>query len=374
MRGVRHIVRKEFLQLRRDRTMMLIIFNMPVLQLLILGYVVSADIRHIKTVVCDLDNSPVSRALVQQIQSGGYFSIIGHDRRESYLQGYLDRGDADAAVVIPAHFAKGMENGKTTEIRILLNGQDINTATLALGYLSNLIEDFITAQVKPILIRNGIGESLHWLTPNIRIWYNPDLKNSVFMVPGIIVFLLTLATSGLSAAALVREREIGTLEQLLVSPLKKYEIVLGKLIPFALIGLIELVLAVLFAKLWYHIPLAGNLILFLIFTLIYLFTSLGVGLLISASVHTQQQALFMSWFVMMFVLLMSGFMFPIENMPRFAQYLTYLNPMRYFMLVTREIFIKGSDLRYLYEQGLVLVLSGCLFFSIAVFRFQERIK
>jgi ABC-2 type transport system permease protein len=374
VRRIGHIIKKEFLQLRRDRTMMLIIFNMPVLQLLILGYVVSADIKKIKTVICDLDNSAVSRAMVQQIHSGGYFSVVGYDRRESHLQGYLDRGEVDAAVVIPARFASGLENAKAAEIRILLNGQDINTATLALGYLSTIIQNFITEQIKPILARNGIDEALHWVTPNIRIWYNPDLKNSVFMVPGIIVFLLTLATSGLSAAALVREREIGTLEQLLVSPLKKHEIILGKLIPFAIIGLIELVIAVVFAKLWYQIPLVGNLILFLMFTVIYLFTSLGVGLLISASVHTQQQALFMSWFVMMFVLLMSGFMFPIENMPRFAQYLTWLNPMRYFMLVTREIFVKGADLRHLYEQGLALIVSGCLFFSVAVFKFQERLK
>ena len=372
MHRILHFITKEFLQLRRDRAMMVIIFNMPILQLLILGYVVSADIKNIKTVVCDLDNSRISRTIVRRIQTGGYFSIVGHDWREQSMQAYLDRGVADVAVVIPRHFAVDLAQAEATEIRILLNGQDINTATLALGYLNNMINEYMTEYLQTWLAESAAGTDLQWLQPHIRVWYNPNLANSVFMVPGIIVFLLTLATSGLSAAALVRERENGTLEQLLVSPLKKYELVLGKLIPFAVIGLMELVVAVVFARIWYQIPMNGNLPLFMLFTIIYLFTSLGIGLLISASVHTQQQALFLSWFVMMFVLLMSGFMFPIENMPRPAQYLTYLNPMRYFMLVIREIFIKGSDLRHLYWQGVALLFSGALFFSVAVLRFQKR--
>ncbi len=371
MSRISHLVRKEFLQLRRDRAMMLIIFNMPILQMLILGYVVSADIKNIKTVICDLDNSLISRSVVQRIQSGGYFTVVGQDKREPAMQTHLDQGTADVAVIIPDYFSADLINAQPTEIRILLNGQDINTATLALGYLNHMMDEFIADYLQNF---QSAAIDLHLLKPNIRIWYNPDLANSVFMVPGIIVFLLTLSTSGLSAAALVREREIGTLEQLLVSPLKRFEIVLGKLIPFAAIGLLELVVAVIFAKIWYHIPILGNVPLFLLFTIIYLFTSLGIGLLISASVHTQQQALFLSWFVMMFVLLMSGFMFPIENMPRFAQYLTYFNPMRYFMLVVREIFIKGAEIRHLYWQGAAMVFSGLAFFSIAVLRFQKRMR
>jgi ABC-2 type transport system permease protein len=374
VRRVIHLIKKEFWQLRRDRAMMLIILNMPILQLLVLGYVVSADIRNIRTVVCDLDESRGSRELVERIQTGGYFTIVGYDRNEQLMQTHLDRGGADVALVIPEDFYKLLQKGRTAEIRLLIDGQDINTAIIAMGYLNGMIDAFIADHLQGLRSSHLAGGNGHLLCPNIRIWYNPDLKNSLFMVPGIVVFLLTLATSGLSAAALVREREIGTLEQLLVSPLKKHEIILGKLIPFAVIGLIELVIAVVFARLWYHIPMEGNLLLFLLFTLVYLFTSLGIGLLISASVQTQQQALFLSWFVMLFVLLMSGFMFPIENMPRFAQYLTYLNPMRYFMLVARELFIKGADLRYLYIQGVVLTLSGGVFFITAVMRFQKRMK
>jgi ABC-2 type transport system permease protein len=173
---------------------------------------------------------------------------------------------------------------------------------------------------------------------------------------------------------LVREREIGTLDQLLVAPVKRYQLLVGKIIPFAIVGLLELSFAIAFAKVWYHIPIVGNLLLFFIFAVVYLLTTLGIGLFVSASSHTQQQAMFMSWFFMIFIFLMSGFMFPVENMPRFAQYLTYLNPMRYFILVVREIFIKGATLRYLYQQGLALVVFGGVIFTIAVLRFQSRTR
>jgi ABC-2 type transport system permease protein len=206
------------------------------------------------------------------------------------------------------------------------------------------------------------------------VWYNENLRYSDFMIPGIVVFLLTLVTSLISAMGLVREREIGTLEQLLVAPIKKHELLIGKIIPFAILGLVVLTLSTIFARLWYHIPMVGNLALFATFAVIYLFTTLGIGLLVSAASHTQQQAMFITWFITIFIFLMSGFIFPIENMPQAAQWLSYLNPMRYFILVTREIFIKGAGVKHLYNQGLALIVFGATIFSFAVLRFHKRMS
>lgn len=374
MRKILHLVKKEFLQLSRDRTMVMILIGMPILQLLILGYVVSADIKNIKTVLCDLDNSSLSRSIAQRLDATPYFT---QTRIVNSLQGAqtcIDRGEAEVGLIIADHFSADLSTGRRTELGVLVDGQDVNTATIALGYLNGILDDFLTEQIEIRLLAYPELADMHVIRSSYNIRFNPDLKNSVYMIPGIIVFLLTLITSGLSAASLVREREIGTLEQLMVSPLKKHEIILGKIIPFAIIGLGEALISLAFARVWYHIPMAGNLFLFLGITLAYLFTTLGMGLLTSVFARTQQQALFMNWFVMLFVLLMSGFMFPIENMPAWAQYLSYLNPMRYLMLVVRELFIKGAGIQHLYGQALALVFFGGFTFTLALLRLQKRMN
>lgn len=368
------LIKKEFLQVKRDRAMRGMILVMPILQLLLLGYVVSSEVKNIKTVICDLDNSPTSRSLTQKIQNSRYFNVRFFENRQGHIQEYMDSGKASVAVVFPQGLSKQLKRGETSSVQILMDGQDVNSSTIALGYLNGILEEFMTEQVTTRLAAaESVGE-IHLVQPNFRIWYNPDLKNSDSMVPGIAIFLLTMITTLISAMGLVREREIGTLEQLLVAPIKKYELIIGKIIPFAIIGLFEMTVAITFAKLWYHIPIVGNLALFFVFTVVYLFTTLGIGLFVSASAHTQQQAMFMSWFVMIFVILMSGFMFPIENMPRPAQLLTYLNPMRYFIIVVRELFIKGAGLSHLWPQGLALMLFGGGIFAVAVARFQSRMK
>ncbi len=374
MRKILHIVKKEFLQLSRDRTMVMILIGMPILQLLILGYVVSADIKNIKTVLCDLDNSSLSRSIAQRLDATPYFT---QTRTVNSLQGAqtcIDRGEAEVGLIIAEHFSANVSTGRRTELVVLVDGQDVNTATIALGYLNGILDDFLTGQIEIRILAYPELADMHFIRSSYNIRFNPDLKNSVYMIPGIIVFLLTLITSGLSAASLVREREIGTLEQLMVSPLKKHEIILGKIIPFAIIGLGEALISLAFARVWYDIPMAGNLFLFIGITMAYLFTTLGMGLLTSVFARTQQQALFMNWFVMLFVLLMSGFMFPIENMPAWAQYLSYLNPMRYLMVVVRELFIKGAGLQYLYGQALALIFFGGLTFTIALLRLQKRMN
>ena len=371
MRTILHLIRKEFIQIRRDRAMRGLILVVPIIQLLVLGYVISSEVKNIRTIICDQDQSVTSRQLVERVAHSPYFTIVGHDRRTQNLHEYLDRGDASMVLVIPMEMEKKLASRQPSEIQILSDGQDANTAGISLGYMSGILEDFLSGEISRLSVD---GLHINLIKPVIRVWYNENVRASDFMIPGIVVFLLTLVTSLVSAMGLVREREIGTLEQLLVAPIKKHELLIGKIIPFAILGLLVLTLSVLFARLWYRIPIVGNLALFGSFAVIYLFTTLGIGLLVSAASRTQQQAMFITWFITIFIFLMSGFIFPIENMPQAAQWLSYLNPMRYFILVTREIFIKGSGVTHLYNQGLALIVFGAVIFSFAVMRFHKRMS
>ncbi len=371
MSKIKHIIKKEFIQIRRDPAMIRIIFLIPIVQLLILGYVVSSEVKNIQTVICDLDNSPLSRQIIERVRNSGYFKVKYFEQRENFLYDYLNRGKASVAIVIPANLSKNLVKNIPTQIQILVDGVDSNTSTIALGYIGGILESFLSDNLSQ-QIQSGLD--IHLLTPNIRIWYNQDLKLKNFMIPGLIIFLLTMITALISAMGLVREREIGTLEQLMVTPIKKHELLIGKIIPFAVIGIIVVSLAIAFAKIWYHIPIAGNLALFALFIIIYLFTTLGIGLFVSASAHTQQQAMFMTFFFIIFFMFLSGFLFQIENMPKVAQYLSYLDPMRYLVIVVRELFIKGAGLKYLYWQGIALIIFGGTIFSFAVLRFQRRMS
>jgi len=374
MRRIRFIVKKEFLQMLRDPNMLRLLFLMPIVQLLLLGYVVSSEVKHIRTVICDLDNSPVSREIIEKVRHSDYFMLTDFERHENALYRYLDTGRASVVVVFPRNLARNLMNRRQSQIQILMDGVDSNTSTLALGYvegiLQNFLEDYQTRQQQKM----GSTTNIRRITPIVRVWYNPELKYKNFMIPALIATLLTMVTAMVSAMGLVREREIGTLDQLMVSPIKKYELLIGKIIPFAAVGFIVVTVAILFAKLWYRIPIVGNLGLFTLFVSVYLFTTLGIGLFVSASVRTQQQAMFMTFFFIFFFMLMSGFMFQIENMPKAAQILSYLDPLRYLIVVVREIFIKGADLRHLYKQGIALVLFGGTIFTFAVIRFQKRMK
>ena len=349
-----------------------IIFIMPIIQLLVLGYVISSEVTNISTLICDLDKSPASRQVVARIRNSGYFNINYFEESQNRITKFLDSGKISVAVIIPRNFSRKLFLQQKSQIQVLLDGQDANTATITLGYLNDILQNFASEKIELAVREKRL--SPHFIASDIRVWYNPDLKYSDYMVPGIAAYLLTIVTSLLSAMGLVKEREIGTLEQLLVAPIKKHELLIGKIVPFAILGFVELAIALAFAKLWYNIPIVGNLGLFALFALIYLFTTLGIGLFVSASSQTQQQALFLTWFIMVFSFLMSGFIFPIENMPLFAQALSYLNPLRYFMIVIREIFIKGAHLNQLYWQGLALVVFSGVIFSFAVLRFQQRIK
>lgn len=372
MRAVACMIRKEFLQVFRDRAMVLLIFMAPVIQLLILGYVVSSEVKHLATVVCDNDRSSFSRELVWRLHESGYFDVLYYEQDLRALPEYFDRGQASVGLVIPACFAADARAGRTPALQLILDGQDANSANVALGYANGLLHDYLVEYVARLAALRGARPRV--VEPSVRVWFNPNLSYRNFMVPGIVAFLLTLTTSLLSGMGLVREKEVGTLEQLNVTPIRPYQLLLGKTIPFAILGFAEVTLAIGVARVWYQIPLVGNLGLLALFVVLFLFTTLGIGLFVSSSSTTQQQAMFLTWFILIFALITSGFLFPIENMPHWIQAISYLNPLRYFMLVVRAIFIKGAGVRELWHQGLVLLVFGLGILVLSARRFQKRIR
>lgn len=374
IRKILFLIQKEFIQVFRDKPMLAIIFVMPIVQLVLLGYAVSTDIKNIATVVCDMDRSATSREIIRRFGNNQYFDLEYHVSNQQAIASYLDGGKASIAIVIPQKFEYDLKRNAVPAIQLLVDGQDSNSSLVAMGYAQRIIQSFteeIMAEqihLNPSMIKNA-----HFVESETRVWYNPNLMAKNYMIPGIIVILLTVITSLLTALGIVKEKEIGTLEQLNVTPIKSYQLMLGKTVPFAILGLFEISFAILVARLWYQIPIRGNLIELFGFASVFMFTTLGVGILISTSSKTQQQALFMAWFFMLFSILMSGFMFPIDNMPKIMQYLTYINPVRYFVTVVRELFLKGSGLAHLWPQGLIMSLFSIFVITFSGIRFQKRV-
>ena len=375
MQQIKYIIQKEFIQVFRDKAMLRIMFIAPIIQLILLGYAVTTDIKNIPMLITDLDNSQISRELINGFKHSGYFNVNYYETDRHQIAKYLDSGQATIALSIPHNFSVDLQQQLQPKIQILLDGQDSNSSLVALGYANGIIQSFIsdklqnTLQSKPM-----VSHKFHVVQPEINIWYNPNLIAKNYMVPGIVVLLLTIITTILTSMGIVREREIGTLEQLMVTPIKPYQLMIGKTVPFAILGFIEVIFALSVAKLWYDIPIIGNLGTLALFAIIFMFTTLGLGILISTISKTQQQALFLAWFVMVFAIIMSGFLFPIENMPKSMQYLSYINPVRYFITVVRELFLKGSGLTHLWPQGLIMLIFSIVILTVSSIRFQKRMN
>jgi len=376
MRALKYIVKKEFLQIRRTRSMMAISIGMPLIQLLILGFAVSTDIEHVPAVVCDLDNSPSSRSLIADFEHSRYIDIDWHEPDVRQIGDYLMRGEAILALTIPPDFEKGMRTGDSPRIGIATDAQNTNVALVAAGYAKRIIAGWAgSRQPQPVSSKTSAppGVSVSTIEVNNEIWYNPELKSVNYMVPGVIVLLVTIITIMMTALAIVREREIGTLEQLMVSPVTRFELILGKTIPFAVLGIFELVISLFISWLIYDITIAGSLATFLLTSVIFVFGTLGLGILVSTMAHTQQQALFTAWFLMIFCILMSGFFLPLENMPPFFQKLSMINPLRYFLAIVRELLLKGAGLADLKQNILPLIVFDVLVLTTAVTRFSKSL-
>jgi ABC-2 type transport system permease protein len=378
---IRVILRKEFLQAFREPRMRFLLFFPPLLQLVVFGYAVTLDVDHARIGWMDMDRTPESRALEARFEGSGRFDVVATPRSEQETQSLLDRGQVHAVVRVLPGFARDLARGRSTEVQVLLDGTNSNTASLVSAYAGQTIaaysNDVMTAQTKnqqtiKVEIR-GPGAARNVLTPaapESRVWFNPDLHSRNYFVPGVAANILLLVTLMLTSQAIIREKEIGTMEQLMVTPMRPIELMLGKTLPFAVVGMVNLLVITGGALLIFRIPLRGSFLLLLFCAVLFLMTSLGAGLLLSTLSNTQQQANMGSFFVTTPCFVLSGFMFPIRNMPVVVQYLAYLNPLRYFMEIVRGIFLKGVGITVLWPQMLCLFVYGTsiLLFSAARFR------
>jgi ABC-2 type transport system permease protein len=351
------MVRKEFRQIFRDSRLRRMIFVAPVIQLLAFGYAVSTDVRNVSTLVVDHDHTRASRELVEAFRASGYFRIEGYTDRPAEIVSALDHGTAVLGIVIPKGFERDAAEGRA-RVQLLFDGTNSNLATVARGYAERIV------------LSQGVQTAMPAIDLRSRAWFNPDLDSRDYNVPAVIGALLMLICLILTSLAVVREREIGTLEQLLVSPLRPGELILGKTLPFALIGTVELVLVVTIALTWFHIPFRGNPLLLLLASVLFLFTALGTGLLISTISNTQQEAFMSGFLVFLPSLLLSGFMFPVNSMPRVFQMLTLLIPLRHYLEIVRAVFLKGAGFEALWRQLLALLVMGVALLWAAARRFR----
>ncbi len=369
---LKHFLKKEFKQVFRQRQMVAIIFVVPVVQLLILGYAINLDVKHVKLCIFDEDRTALSRRIVDKFDACGYFDLVPTENEKPAT--ILGAGRADIVLKIPRNFERDVGRGKVAELAVITDAQNSNTAGIATGYTQELLRNFWEEDVNcKLSAQPALRNKLHKLTLQSQAYYNPELVSVYYMVPGIVVILLTVMTTLLTALGIVREKEIGTLEQLMVTPVDKFHFIAGKTIPFIIIAFVELAIALLVGTLWFGIPFRGSLWLLAGTASLFLLTTLGIGLFISTISGTQQQALFFAWFFMVFGMLMSGFFTPIENMPQIFQFLTYINPLRYFMVIIRAIFLKNSGAADLVGEIFALALFGIVIFSLALLRFRKRI-
>jgi ABC-2 type transport system permease protein len=365
---IKQMVIKEFIHIFRDKRMKAIVFVIPLMQTIVFGFAVTTDVNNIPTAVYDLDKTYESRELLRQLTASGYFSIRHFPESLAAVRGLLDRGTVTIALQINKGFTSDVKARRPAAIQILVDGTDSNTATVAIDYASRIIKKYAGE-----LGHEGASVPVK-LDLRSLAWYNPELKSKNYNVPGVIAMVILLTSLLLTSMAVVREREIGTMEQLMVTPLRPIELILGKTIPFAIIAFIDMALVTVIGVLVFAIPIKGSLFLLPLSTGIYLLSVLGIGLFISTIAKTQQQALMATFLFYMPAVLLSGFMFPIENMPVVFQYVTFANPLRYFLVIIRGLFLKGNGFAILWPQMLSLFILGMMVTLLSSLRFKKRLR
>ncbi len=364
------IMWKELIELKQDPRLFPVIIVAPIVQLTFLGYAASTDVKDVPVLVVDQDRSAASRELISRFDGSPNFTLAEVLGDSSTVAARLERGDAWLALVVPPGYADRLQRGEQTTVQVIADGSDANSTNVALGYAQTLVAGY----VQDLVERRPAAARPAGIEPRIRVWFNPRLESRDFMIPGVIALLLLAVTTNLSSMAIVREREIGTLEQLNVTPLGRIELILGKLIPYGLIGMVDVLLVLAVSIFWFEVPLRGSVWLLLGMCTIYLLTTLGLGLLISTISDTQQQAMMTATFFFLTPMVyLSGFIFSIENMPAVIQPVTYLIPVRYFVIILRGIFLKGVGLETLWPEALAMLGWGLATVALAVARLQKRV-
>jgi ABC-2 type transport system permease protein len=340
-----------------------------------IGYAATTDIRNVPVVVVDADRSPASQALISRFSASGIFTLVDVVSNIREVDPYLEGGRAWMALAIPPRYGENVAAGQPATLQIVADGSDASSTNIAIGYAGNLVAGYAEELLETRARASGMAGAMGGgIDPRVRIWFNPALESRYFMLPGIFALLLLVVTSNLSSMAVVRERETGTLEQLNVTPLGRVQLIFGKLLPYAAIGMIDAMIVLAVIVFWFHVPLRGSFWLLIAMSLVYLLTTLGLGLFISTISNTQQQAMMTSTFFFMTPMMyLSGFVFPIENMPAAIQPLTYLIPLRYFVIILRGIFLKGVGLEILWPQALALFAWGAVILTLAILRSSKRL-
>ncbi len=367
-----HMLVKEFIQVLRNPRMRAVLFVLPVAQIIIIGYAVNTDVRHVPMAVYDLDRTPATRDLIARFEGSGCFDVVRRIATEPEIQEVLDSGEAKAVLRLNRGFAEALSGGGTAQAQFLLDGSDSNTASVALTYAARISADFNRSLLEQRFARSaGVHLDAEPVTLATRAWFNANLDSRNYFVPGVLALLVAVLSIILSSMSIVREREVGTMEQIMVTPIGRLEFILGKTIPFAVIGFADVALIALITVFWFKVPMLGFPPVLFLGTGLYLLSTLGVGLFISTVSSTQQQAMMTAFFFMLPAFMLSGFVYPIANMPKVVQLLTYLNPLRYYLVITRGVFLKGLGLEVLWPQMLALTALGTLMLLLAAGRFRK---
>ena len=352
-----------------------IILIAPVFQLILLGYAANFDVKTVHTAVLDFSKSEMSRKYIEAYKSTGYFSVDYYVSTYEEMTELIDKGKVLAGIIIDRNFEKDIYSGKPAQVQAIFDASDGNSSSIAAGYAVGVTKLFSqNVSTEFMQIKGKVITPVNSVNAETRVWYNPELKTRVFMIPGIVALLLMVVTLILTSLAIVKEKEIGTLEQLIVTPIKPYQMILGKLIPFAILGFLSVIIVLTAMNVIFSIPVKGSVVFLFVSTFIYLLTTLGLGLFVSTISKTQQQAMMLAIFVIMMpMIFLSGFTFPIENMPKAIQLITYIIPLRYFMVIIRGVILKGIGIADLWPELLILLVMGVSILSFSTLRFRKKL-
>ena len=367
---LRPMLVKEFIQTFKDPRMRAVLFGVPVFQVIIFGYAVTTDVWNIQTALYDLDNSSESREIVSRFTGSGHFEITRFVSTDKEASDLMDRGTVRVLMRMDRGFGEAVRAGRSAPLQLILDGTDSNTTSVVLAYAASILRDL---RARPLTRARAGAQPNGGVTLDVRAWFNENLESRNFYVPGVIAALLAVISLILSSMAIVREKEIGTIEQIMVTSIGRAEFILGKTLPFLLIGLFDVVLVSVIAVFWFEVPIRGNPLLLLGSALLYLVAMLSIGIFISTVSRTQQQAMMTAFFFMLPAMMLSGFIFPIANMPQWVQWLTFLNPLRYFLVIIRGVFLKGIGLGLLWPQLTALALLAAVMLTLAALRFKKTV-
>jgi ABC-2 type transport system permease protein len=368
------LIRKEFIQIRRDKRTLILVLIIPIMQLFLLGYAATNDVRNVPLAVYDQDRGTQARSLLDAYRAADYFTIKYEAGSEQELRNLIDTGQARAGLIIPPDYTDQIQGGETGQVMFVLDGSDPTVASTALSAAQLIGQAHSTQILTARLMARGQAAAIQApVQVGTSVWYNPDLVSAYFMIPGVIGMILFALTSILTASAIVRERERGTIEQLIVTPIRPWELMVGKMLPYVILAFLNAVEVLAIGHWWFKVPIRGSLMLIAAASFLFLLSSLGIGLLASTIANTQQEAMLIVWMLLLPSIFLAGFFFPLEAMPKVLQWISYIFPLRYYLVIIRSLMLKGVGISAFSEDLIALAIFGVAIMSLAALRFRKRL-